>query len=157
MRLILGVVNVAYSEGEGSVSTGDVAEWLEQDYHVMEIFAEEYRYRLGNWLAEGIADQIQDMANGAPAHVDPFQDGEQQIERAFRQFLAEGEIERINPETPTQAALEGRTKRRKSGKGPRRPSFIDTGLYQRSFRAWIEHDSASVAMPEESEMPMAAE
>jgi hypothetical protein len=138
MRLVLGVADIAYSGEEGAVTTGDVAGWLEADYHVMETFYEEYQYRIGQWLADAIADQIQDIADGAPPPGDPFTDGTQKIERAFRQFLSRGEIEAINPDTPTQAALEGRSKRRKRTRGPRRPSFIDTGTYSAAFRAWIE-------------------
>lgn len=138
MKLILGVIDVAYTNEAGATTTGDVAEFLENDYGVMQIFYEEYQFRIGQWLADAIGDQIQDIINGAPVAPDPFHDGEQRIETAFRRFLSSGEIERINPETPTEAALEGRTKRRKSGKGPRRPSFVDTGLFMRSFRAWIE-------------------
>lgn len=137
MRLILGVVDVAYTGDGGGATTGEVAQLLEDEYHVMRIFAEEYNYRIGGALADAIADQIQDIANGAPVAPDPFKDGLEGIEHMFRNFLATSEIERINPETPTQAAIEGRSKRRKGGKGPRRPSFIDTGLYQASFRAWL--------------------
>lgn len=144
MKLVLGVVDIAYSSEAGNVTTGDVAEFLESSYGVMRIFAEEYEYRIGQWLADGLADQIQDMANGAPRAADPFADGEQQIERAFRQFIASGEIERINPDLPSQAAIEGRSKRRKRSSGPRRVSLVDTGNYVASFRCWMSSDDSGV-------------
>lgn len=138
MNLVLGVVDVAYSGEDGSVTTTDVAGWLEKNYQVMAIFFEEYRDQIGEWLAEGIGHQIQDLIGGAPAAADPFFDAEQRIESAFRDFLAKGEIEAIHPDAPTQAALEGRSKRRMASTGPRRVSLVDTGTYSAAFRAWIE-------------------
>lgn len=140
VQLVLGIDDVAYADpsGGGVTTTGDVAEILESRYHVMEIFWEEHREEIGEWLSDALADQIQDMANGAPISNDPFLDAEQNIEASFRDFIETGEIEKISPDTPTQAALEGRTKRRKNQKGPRRVSFRDTGLYVRSFRARVE-------------------
>ncbi len=44
---------------------------------------------------------------------------------------------------PTQAALEGKNSRLKQEKGPRRPSFIDGGLFKSSFVAWIGDDAES--------------
>lgn len=140
LHLNLGVVDIAYSDagGGGATTTYEVAQILEAQYHVMDIFAIEREQKLGDWIAEALSDQIKDIAAGAPVPQNPFADAEQKIETSFRQFLDAGEIEKIHPHTPTQAALEGRTKRRKNQKGPRRPSFIDTGLYRRSFRAWVE-------------------
>lgn len=140
-KLVLGVLDVAYSGDKGSTTTGDVAEILESEYHPMRIFAEEYQYRIGQALADALSDSIQDMANGAPPAPDPFFEATQQIEGDFRRFITTQEIERINPELPTQAALEGRSKRRKRTKGPRRPSLVDTGAYIASMRAWVEGES----------------
>jgi hypothetical protein len=77
-------------------------------------------------------------AMGGPV-VDPYASAGQNIENAFRQFLSLKEMDKLGvPGVPTQAALEGRSKRFKSGKGPApRPSFIDTGQYQSTFRAWV--------------------
>ncbi|EJC5177426.1 DUF1353 domain-containing protein [Salmonella enterica] len=38
---------------------------------------------------------------------------------------------------PTARALEGISKRFKNRKGEPRPSFIDTGMFQASMRAWV--------------------
>lgn len=139
MKLVLGVVDLAYSDaGGGATTTGDVAEILEAKYHIMDIFAIEREQKLGEWIADALSDQIKDIAAGAPVPNNPFQDAEEKIRASFQKFLSDEEMGKIHPEVPTQAALEGRTKRRKNQKGPRRPSFIDTGLYQQSFRAWVE-------------------
>lgn len=139
MRLILGNLDIAYSSpGTGTATTGEVAQYLEDKYHPYEIFVEERLEKIGEWLAESMADALLDVLNGAPIPPDPFLDAEENIQASFRQFLDTGEIEKINPQTPTQAALEGRTKRRKNQKGPRRPSLIDTGEYRATARAVVE-------------------
>jgi len=60
------------------------------------------------------------------------------IESMFRNFLDKREIEGMGvPGVPTQAALLG-LGRNKSKRGQRRPSFVDTQLYKRSFTVDIE-------------------
>jgi hypothetical protein len=141
VRLVLGVVDVAYSGDNGAVTTGQVAEWIEGSYGVMSIFWEEYQDKAVRALVAAAKDSIQDVISGAPRPSNPFLGAEQKIESLFRDFLSRGEIEKISPDVPTQAALDRKSKRFKSGKAPdQRPSFIDTGLYQASFRAWIEDD-----------------
>ncbi|MDE2105053.1 MAG: hypothetical protein KGL39_47885 [Patescibacteria group bacterium] len=150
MRLILGVTDISYSEENGgATTTGEVAQILEDRYHVMEVFAIEHEDEIAEDLAQAMVDQIQDIASGAPVPRDPFLDATESIRMRFQTFIETEEIARINPDTPTQAALEGRTKRRKGGKGPRRVSFRDTGTYMASMRAWIEqgHMSLSAAFP----------
>ena len=77
---------------------------------------------------------------GAPVDAgSPFAAGESQIENRFKQFLSLREVEKLGiPGVPTKAALAGVSHRFKGKKGGRRPSFIDTGLYQASFKAWID-------------------
>lgn len=149
LHLNLGVLDVAYSDpqGGGATTTGDVAEILEANYQVMQIFAIEREGKIGDWIAEALSDQIKDIAAGAPIPNNPFADAEQKIETSFRKFLSDEEMAKIHPDVPTQAALEGRTKRRKNQKGPRRVSFVDTGQYQASFRAWVEQAPIGSAMP----------
>lgn len=136
MKLHLGVVDIPYEEG--GKTTGDVAELLENRYHVMEIFYTERQQKIGDWLAEAIGNQLADVIGGAPVSHDPFMEAEEDIRASFQEFIETEEIARINPETPTQAAVEGRTKRRKNQQGPRRPSFVDTGAYVASMRAWVD-------------------
>ena len=76
-----------------------------------------------------------------------------QISTYFKQFLAMRQIEGFGiPGVPTQAALNGvnhrfknprgkwtgKGKDRKFQRNPRRPSFIDTGMYQASSKAWFD-------------------
>jgi hypothetical protein len=149
MRLVLGVVDLAYAEDDGSgvTTTGDVAEFLENRYHVMQIFSIEHEDEIAEDLAQAMVDQIADITSGAPLPGDPFFDATEQIRMRFQTFIETEEIAKISPDAPTQAALEGRSKRRK-GAGPRRASFRDTGTYMGSFRAWIDQNHSSLsAMP----------
>lgn len=139
MILHLGVMDIAYSGGEGATTTGTVAEILEARYHVMEIFAIEYEDRIANYLAQAMGDQIQDIVSGAPVPRNPFMDAEQKIFQDFQTFIETEEIAKISPDAPTKAALQGRSKRRKNQQqGPRRVSFRDTGTYMAAFRAWVD-------------------
>ncbi len=60
---------------------------------------------------------------------------------AFRIFIDQKELDGVIPGVPTQAALRGvnhRLMRPYAKSNPVRPSFKDTGLYEASFRAWVE-------------------
>ena len=142
MRLILGVVDVAYSGDKDAKTTGDVAQILEDKYHVMEIFYLENQEKIGEFLADGIAAQITALANGKKPSGNPFFSATQKIDERFRDFLDSGQMETILPITqPIAAAQIGVNHRKKKGYNKNheaRPAFIDTGLYQRSFRSEVE-------------------
>lgn len=174
MKLLLGVIDQPYTSWTGgkkaaapgrrskrapagrkgvarTVTTGDVAEWLEDRYHVMEVFFEDDGGVLA-LLEESVQDSIEDLLMGAPSDGNPFAAGTSTIESRFKRWLSNGSIERLGiPGVPTRAALMGISSRFKAGRngglvqrrgksvmGVRRPSFIDTGLYQASFKAWVE-------------------
>lgn len=124
----------------GGVTTGDVANFLEARYHVMELFWETHHEDITALLTESMAGQLENLLSGAPfSEVNPLAGGTDEIENLFRKFLSDREVENLGiPGVPTQAALKGVSARFKSGYNPkgRRPSFIDTGLYEASFRAW---------------------
>jgi hypothetical protein len=65
-----------------------------------------------------------------------------EIEERFKDFLSLQEMDKLGvPGVPTEAAKKGKSsrfKRRRSKGGAPRPSFIDTGLYQSSFKAWVD-------------------
>lgn len=145
--LHLGVIDIGYGQARRTAkiaveTTGDVAEWLENKYHIFEVFFESHGQEIADALAQSLADQIADIAAGAPVPSDPLQDAEQSIEASFKKFLSSQEIEGFGiPGVPTKAALKGVNHRFKHpyAKGnPRRPSFIDSGLYQASFRIWMD-------------------
>lgn len=144
MKLHLGVLDVPYGEpgSNSAIRTGEVAEILEAHYGVMSHFITAYEDKICAALEESVGDAIDDLIGGAPTGLKPFAAAESRIASDFRQFLATQEAERVGMEgVPTQAALMGVNHRKKhpyAKSNPRRPSFIDTGLYSASFRAWFE-------------------
>lgn len=145
--LHLGVIDQPYADG---ATTGDVAEILEDKYHVMEVFFESRINDVTDALEKSIQGALDALDMGAPVeNIDPFGSATADIEAAFRHFLDSKEIESLGiPGVPTQAALDGvshrfknpRYKKTKGGKKVKRaprPSFIDTGLYEASMKAWF--------------------
>jgi hypothetical protein len=150
LTLHFGVVDLPYSARArtarqraraGTKTTGDVAEWLENRYHVMEVFYEEKAVEIEDDLSDGLQGAIESMLMGAPPQLAPFGSGIAKIEDRFKQFISTKEIERVGiAGVPTEAALRGvshRFKRPYVRRAPR-PSFIDTGLFVASFKAWID-------------------
>jgi hypothetical protein len=123
----------------GTQTTGDVAGWLEKKYGVMQAFVDMQLPAIAVELEESLAGALENLMMGAPVGNGPFVTAESNIAQMFKTFLAEGEIEHASvPGVPTQAALKGINHRLGINRGAPRPSFIDTGLYQQSFIAWIE-------------------
>ena len=147
--LHLGVLDVPYTDSTGatktakvavaSETTGDVAGYLEAKYHVMEHFFELHGAEIAEDLVQSLSDAFEDLVSGAPAGLDPFGAATSAIEQRFREMLTKKELDALGyPGIPTKASLEGVNHRLKSKKGAPRPSFIDTGQYQASFKAWID-------------------
>jgi hypothetical protein len=124
------------------VTTGDVAEFLEAEYHVMELFAEEAgRDAITEAIGRSISNGIEDVFAGGPPDIDITQDAMAEIEETFRIFIDQRELDGVMPGVPTMAALKGVNHRllHPYAKGnPERPSFKDTGLYQASMKAWTD-------------------
>jgi hypothetical protein len=127
----------------GTQTTGDVAEWLEEEYHVMEVFYELHKEQIASSLERSVTVAFEGLLSGRA--VAPFASAESKIASMFRKMLDSGELEGLGyPGVPTQAALRGvnhRLKHPYAKRGPR-PSFIDTGLYQLSMRAWVDQFAA---------------
>lgn len=155
--LVLGVIEVPYENegkdapkgkkrrrGEGSArgkptTTVDVANFLEEKYGVMAVFYEQYKDSIGNAVVHSLEGALEDIFLGSP-NTDPFAEAGQEIASGFREFLLSAQIEELGvPGVPTQASIERRSLRFKDkvSAGPR-PSFISTGTYELSMRAWIE-------------------
>jgi len=133
----LGVTDIPYAEG--TQTTGDVAEILEDKYHIMQVFYEQHKDDVAADLESAIVGQLENMMAGSPPPNKPFGSAESSIEDRFRRFLSEAEMDSLGyPGVPTAAALNGVNHRMKINKGSPRPSFIDTGLYQSSMVCWID-------------------
>lgn len=139
------------AKAKRTVTTAQVAGWLEARYHVMEIFYE-VDGGVQAALRESVQDAMENVMMGAPVGANPFLEATSDIQRRFKQFISNRTMETLGyPGVPTKAALEGissRFKAHRSGQGLvrrkgsvaglRRPSFRDTGLYQASFMAWVD-------------------
>jgi hypothetical protein len=125
----------------GNTTTGDVAGWLENRYHVMEIYYELHQAKIADDFANSVSGSLETFLMGGPANLDVMGTVASQIEDGFKQMLSGRELDSLGvPGIPTAAAQAGKSSRFKSGfnktRSPR-PSFIDTGLYQASFKAWV--------------------
>jgi hypothetical protein len=153
--LHLGVVDLPYAGREtprqvkrrlkrggkapaGAKTTYDVAMILESKYHVMETFAHRYKDEMAAELVSALNGRMENLLMGAPLSHGPFGEAESAIKDMFSKFLENREMDGL-PGIPTKAALSGVSHRFKNKRNPNgRPSFIDTGLYESSARAWID-------------------
>ena len=138
--LHLGVLDLPHpGGGKAELSTGDLAEILESKYGIYSVFIDANLEKIADDMAESLGDAIDNVLAGAPVPENPFADAEQQVAADFVSFLDTSEIEKIGVRgTPTEAALKGVNHRLKINKGPRRPSFIDTGTLRAATTAWVE-------------------
>ncbi|TKI02743.1 hypothetical protein FCN80_24145 [Martelella alba] len=119
------------------VTTGDVATILEDKYKIMELFFGMHQQEIADALADSAAGALENLLAGAPPNANPFGTAEGKIHDLFVKFLDNEELAGRDG-IPTEAALKGVNHRLKISRGERRPSFIDTGLYQSSMLAWME-------------------
>jgi hypothetical protein len=156
----LGVIEIPYVENQGApktqrkakrglvkrvtrtkksaiseVTTGDVATFLEDKYGVMEHFAEIKEKDITDAVEEACLASLEAIALGGPPEaIVPKLD---KIETDFKKFI-DGEGLNGLPGVPTKAALQGVQTSLKQKHGAPRASFVDTGLYRDSFKAWVE-------------------
>lgn len=113
---------------------------LENKYHVMETFYEHHEEEIAESFAEAMAGQIENLVMGAPPQANPLAAVDDAVEAAFHKFLESKEMDELGVTgVPTKASLRGVSHRFKLKRGPVRPSFIDTSLYESSFKAWTEN------------------
>lgn len=156
LTLHLGVLDLPYVQAPsprqknptaGTVTTGDVAEWLEGDYKIMETFMVQHGQEVADDLAQSVQGAMENMMMGLSVQNDVFASGTSKIEDRFKKFILTGEMDRLGiPGVPTQAAKDrasgkrrsARMKKRRRGGNTKPVSFYDTGLYESSFKAWID-------------------
>ena len=161
MILHLGVTDMPYAQAPKkhrrksglapNETTGDVAQILEDKYHVMESFFHANEELIAKELEGSISGALESllMSKGGSltkqmlaGTVTGLGTGEGKIKEAFTNFISGQGVERLGiPGVPTKAAIKGvnhRLKRPYASSNPRRPSFIDTGLYESSFQAWFD-------------------
>lgn len=122
-------------------TTGEVAEILEAKYHIMETFFELHETEIVGMLERSLEGALQNIAAGAPGTIGVNAEGESAIEATFKNWLSQrGMDQTATPGVPTLAALHGVSHRfaHPYARRASRPSFIDTGLYQANFKAWVD-------------------
>lgn len=123
------------------VDTGQVAQWLEKRYGAMAAFVRVKENLIVGSIEQSVENAIEVLLKTGRA-IPAFSEGTGAIESAFRDFIDSQEVERVGiPGLPSQAALRGvnhRLAHPYRSSNPRRPSLKDTGLYARSFRAWVD-------------------
>ena len=145
--LHLGVIDIPYATD--GTSTGDVAKWLEDKYSVMGNFAALHADDIQEFVEIAFAEAIENVLAGQPAQLaKPMNQATDDIKALFATYLNNEEIAETGQEgVPTAAALAGKRtsfKKMKELKKPRRraltrrPSFVDTGMYRNSFKAWTD-------------------
>jgi hypothetical protein len=131
MIIHLGVNDVPYDDGK---MTGEVAQILEDKYSVIGKFAEMFSKKIGQHLEKDLAESLENALNGIQQGGSIFSDAMSDIETDFRHALDSGFTG-----IQTKAAKQGVSHRFKHiESGIKRVPFIDTGLYQASFKAWID-------------------
>lgn len=134
ITLHLGVIDIPY-QGEDS-TTGDVAEYLEGKYRIMQTFFDRHGNEIIAFMTNDLAAGLENMLAGVPPSRDPFAESMSKVHNLFVAFLDNQEMNGM-PGVPTRRALEGISKRLKNKKGDPRASFVDTGTYQAAMRAWV--------------------
>lgn len=162
--LNLGVIDIAYAYEQQrlskkgkplkrgrkvtkSITTGEVADYLEEEYHIMETFFELHSDQIMQLIADAYIGALETFEISGMSQDEPSREAMEAIEQMFRDFLGNEELNNVMPGVPTIAS--GQTAERTGGiqhrfahpyakANPSRPSFIDTGLFQSSFRAWFE-------------------
>ena len=173
ITLHLGVIDIPYAQAPkkyrrkdkvetGTQTTGDVAGWLEDYYHVMEHFFELHGDDvILPALEDALQGAVDDLlaatlaagettssggvlveSNVGALNPNVFGTAEGKIDDAFRKMLDSKELDGLGyPGIPTKAAERGvdHRKKRPYVKRAPRPSFLDTGLYSASFKSWVDN------------------
>jgi hypothetical protein len=118
-----------------------VAGVLENRYGIVGTFLDVHQEAIDDIVTETFENYVIDAMSkvGKPTSakmVKYMASRTNRIEKLFRGFLDREEMNGMAEGVPTQSALDGKRRGRKS-RTPR-PSFIDTGIYRASFRAWAD-------------------
>lgn len=155
LRLHLGVIDLPYVNAPkpgqkkttgSTVTTGQVATWLEDGYHILQTFVDRHIDEIASDLADSVAAGMENLLMGGPLSQNVFGEAESSITNRAKKFISSGEMDTLGiPGVPTQAAKDRASgkrrsaRRKKARRSNNKPvSFIDSGLYQGSFTAWVE-------------------
>jgi hypothetical protein len=128
---------MAYGQGK---TTGVVAKDLEKRYGLMGAFWEMEQDYVMTLIEKSIGQSIEEMVASGERNPLISQDVLDKIETRFKRNLSTRRYDGQLNGVPTLAAQRGVSHlvRHPYAKRAPRPSFIDTGMYQASFKAWLE-------------------
>lgn len=143
MKLAFGVIDImyAFSYGEDTVdptiTTGDVAEILEEKYGIMSCFFEMYEEQINAIIIDTITDAFTDAFDGLPVDLPTLLTASlPEIHVLFEEFILTKKMDGKVDGVPTKRSIDGINHRKKLRSiDPYRPSFLDSRLYMSSFRA----------------------
>jgi hypothetical protein len=126
-----------------TMTAEDVAAILEAKYQVVDEFTKLHAADIQLAILSQFEKVAGDYMAGArrPSNMgNALKPATKEIEAMFKKFLDTEEMNGRVPGVPTKAALAGVRHGRgsKTMQGVSRPSFIDTGIYRASFRAWVD-------------------
>lgn len=126
----------------GTQTTGEVASILERRYTLFSFYWERHKDEIVEQLTDAMAGKLENAMMGHASNQPLFSPGDlSAIETGFREMIDNRELDGQVAGVPTQAAQRGvnhRLQHPYAAKNPERPSFWDTGLLSKSFRAWVE-------------------
>jgi hypothetical protein len=145
----VGVIDIPHLDD--GLTTGDLAEILEGKYDLFRGFVEANLEEIADKMAESLEGSVENILAGGPVAENPYAEAMDWIRARFQKFLDSGESETIGMiGVPTGAALAGVNRRLSARRGPRRESFIDSGLLRATLIAWFEAEGSSFGQSGES-------
>lgn len=141
-KLVLGVINNPYGHSHGAdrrananTTTGEVAQILENKYHIMQHFYDLHEREINSSILQSVTHILNEALMGSPVNTAGLDDIDN-LKPIFEKMILTKELDGVADGVPTQASLSVVNHRKK--KGESRPSFLDTRLYMQSFKAWIK-------------------
>jgi hypothetical protein len=145
LKLKLGVIEVPEPNGNTSYGVGKI---LEEKYTLFSSYVEMHQKDIERELCEALVGAFETFQATGNIARQPFDAAGQELSLGLKKFIYEEELAGKVAGVPTQAALEGvttrkvgrgkKTKFKRTKTGIRRPSFIDSGIFEASTKVWIE-------------------
>ena len=137
MKLHLGIIDLPYSDRPESETTVKVAELLEEKYGVMQKFYDIHGGDIAADIADGIAGALENIIAGKK-NANLFAGAMSKTEKRFRGYIDNQEHGiHLKKMEPGQAKA-GARKKRQYKRVKETTAFVDSGLYRKMFRSWIE-------------------
>jgi hypothetical protein len=133
---MLGVLDIPEPQGNTTFGVGKI---LEDKYGLFSAFVENNDQFIADAIAEDAAASLETFLLSGQLPDEMLPEASGKISQRMKEFLSLQEVEKLGlPGVPTKSALQGRSIRLKQKRGPRRPSFIDSGVLEASLKAWID-------------------